>query len=341
MRVSLRDVAQRAGVSINTASGVLNARSGASRISEATRERVRRVADELGYHPNHLAGSLRSGKTSTLGMMLSSLSNPYFLSILQTTEKLAAEAGYHVLVDAVTSDGPNAGDSGLLRGWPVDGVLLCTKDEHDVRTLLGPQADGLPVVYLGYGGDFGGEASVAFDLRDGARQAMRHLVERGCRRIVYVTPYDLPNHPGRKLPDLRYLAYVDFCRELGREPEIILLDKKIDPREAGLAAGAEIAARSPSQRPDGVICHNDMVAIGVYRGLRRAGVAIPEEIRLTGFDNIPDIQYMETPLTTVETPVAELCDAALKLLLARIDGTAEKPLLPVLIPTRLIPGGSS
>ena len=116
MRVSLRDVARQAGVSVNTASGVLNPRSG-SRISVATRERVRRAADELGYHPNHLAGSLRSGKTSTIGLMLSSLSNPYFLSILQTTEKLAAAAGYHVLVDAVTGDGPNAGESGLLRGW--------------------------------------------------------------------------------------------------------------------------------------------------------------------------------------------------------------------------------
>src|SRR5262245_8842478 len=135
MRISLRDVAKEAGVSVNTASGVLSSRDNA-RVSAATRERVRLAAETLGYHPNHFAGSLRRGKTNTIGLVLNELRNPFFLSIMETLDRMAGDAGYHLLLDAVAGRGPTAKDAGMLRGWPVDGVLMWSRQQYDIRTFL-------------------------------------------------------------------------------------------------------------------------------------------------------------------------------------------------------------
>jgi LacI family transcriptional regulator len=332
MRISLRDVANEAGVSVNTASGVLSSRENA-RVSAATRERVRRAAETLGYHPNHLAGSLRRGKTNTIGLILNELRNPFYLSILETLDRTARDAGYHLLLDAAAGGGPTAKDAGILRGWPVDGVLLWTHRQYDIRTFLGPQADGLPVVYLGYERENPAQDTVFFDLYGGTQRAITHLEERGCQRIALVSLY--------KDPDFRYVAYVEHCQKVGQAPFIIPAPRSPDARDAGMAAGESIAQLPVSERPDGLVCSNDLVAIGVYRALRRAGIRVPEEIKLIGFDNIPDIQYMEVPLTTVDTPIDQFCAAALQRLLARIGGDSETPPHPVVIPTRLIVGGSS
>lgn len=336
MRVSLRDVANQAGVSVNTASGVLSSRDNA-RVSAATRERVRLAAEALGYQPNRLAGSLRRGKTNTIGLILNELRNPFFLSVLETFDRAVGDAGYHLLLDAVAGRGPTAKDAGMLRGWPVDGVLLWTRQQYDIRTFLGPQAEGLPVVYLGYEREDAAQDNVTFDLYGGTQQALNHLQERGCRRIAFVTLY---GKEGRD-PDKRYVAYAEYCQKVGQEPWMIPVRTFHDARDAGLAGGETIAQLPAAERPDGILCSNDLVAIGVYRALRRAGISVPEEIKVIGFDNIPDIQYMEVPLTTVHAPIDEFCAAALQRLLARIGSDREAPPHPVVIPTRLIVGGSS
>lgn len=333
MAVSLREVAARAGVARGTVSSVLNNRAAEVRISAETQARIRRAADELGYRPNRLAQGLGRGRTNVVGLMIPGLRNPFFLSLLEIAEERAFQAGYDVLPDTAFQMRASYHTRGKLSGWPVDGILIWVPPTETLSDYLGPWTADVPVVYLGYRREDETDF-VAIDREGGVRQVMGHLRERGYRRIAYLYPWtDL------QPVDSRYGAYAAVCAETGQEPEKILLEPldtqdRMSPitqaglREAGLKTGLSLAARPVGERPDALVCHNDLVATGVFHGLRRGGLSVPEDMAVTGFDGIDEGLYLDKPLTTVVSPGAELIEAAFHALIRRLsmaDGTKLSP----------------
>ena len=329
MAVSIADVAKRAGVSGGTVSHVLN-NNGGARIAPATQERVRAAAAHLGYQPNRLARSLGRQRTDTLGLMISGLQNPFFVHLLEAAERRAQKMGYHVMLDTAPSVGGTYHEHGKLRGWPVDGVLMWTIQCQQAQTYLGPQAADLPTVYLGNVGTCFGEA-VMFDIEPAARQAAEHLLARGRRKLAYLFPYPavLENpdsaHEGVIYEEGRYAAYAKVCRDAGLPLELVIMEKPEETREAGWLTGLALAARPASERPDAVLCLNDVVAQGVLFGLRRGGLRVPEDVAVVGCDGIAEGRFLETPLTTIVLDVETLCARGLDLLARRLKSRPRAP----------------
>ena len=336
MPVTLDDVAARAGVSRGTVSLVLNDRKGA-RIGDETRMRIRSVADEMGYRPNLFARSLGSHRTNTIGLMISGLQNPFFVDLMESAEYHAEEAGYQVLLDSAPSSGGTYRGHAKLRSWPVDGVLMFAHRDQTLALFLGEQASRMPVVYLGQQ-RLDDTDGIAFDLYDGSRQATEHLVARGCKRIAYASPYAVEVETIR---EPRYKAYTDICAGAGLPSEFFQVARLQETREAGLQAGFEIAAMAADRRPDALLCHNDIVAIGIYCGIRRAGLRVPEDVAIVGFDGIEEGRFLPDCLTTVVTPVDPFCKAAVETLFKRLNGDTESPALQSIIPTHLFVGDTA
>lgn len=349
MPVSIRDVASKAGVSVGTVSKALN--DAPSRIPAVTREHIRRVADEIGYQPNRLARSLGRRRTDTIGLMISGMQNPFFVDVAEAAERLMLEAQYQVLLDAAPSKRGTYARHAKLRGWPVDGVLMWAEAHDFLSDYLGTAAGEMPVVYLGYPRPAEPRSSaVAFDLYAGGRQLTEHLIARGHGRrggILYLAPTEYQENV--ETADARYQAFRAVCAAQNIETRTEVVPDYEQTREAGYLAGQQIAALPPARRPDAVFCHNDVVAVGLYRALRRAGLRVPEDIAVAGFDGIREARYLDDPLTTVEMPADALCRVAVELLLSHLHDCEEDPApararaapQQIMLPTRLIIGGTT
>jgi DNA-binding LacI/PurR family transcriptional regulator len=164
---------------------------------------------------------------------------------------------------------------------------------------------------------------------------MTYLVGRGYRRIAYLFPYswvlEQPDEP-------RHRAYREACEAADLVPQLIQMEHPEETRRSGLAAGLALAAMPAQDRPQVVLCFNDVVAQGVLFGLRRAGLRVPDDLAVLGFDGLEESQCLDIPLTTVRLPPDEMCQAALHLLLRRIKEGREMPPTQVIIPTQLILG---
>jgi len=334
--VSIREVAAKAGVSPGTVSHVLNGNE-AARIALTTQERVRQAARDLGYRPNRIARSLGRRKTDTIGLLISGLKNPFFVELLETAESLAVEAGYEVLLDSAPSvHGTFKSHGKISSSWPVDGALVWAAAFQDAHDFLGSQADTLPIVYIGsVRADNSDWAS--FNYTQGGRSAAEHLLSRGYRRLAYVSPYAFGED---RHEEPRSVGFKTVCAAAGLTPRLLLTHEQ-ETRAAGLRAGTEIAMMPASERPDAVFCHNDPLAIGVYCGLRRAGLRVPEDVAVVGFDGVEDSQYLEIPLTTVRTSGEVLCRHALQILSRRLAGDTSSPPQQIVLPTELLVGQST
>jgi DNA-binding LacI/PurR family transcriptional regulator len=315
LAVSIKNVAEQAGVSAGTVSKVLNQASGFS-VPDDTRRRIHRVASQLGYVPNRMARSLGKGRSETIGVIVSGLRNPFFADLVETAEMLAAQAGYHALIEVTPEKSSASIRPGNLSGWPVDGMIVWTNHWVTLHDKSSLRAYDGPIVYLGYPRNDGSDW-VAFDLYGGGRDVVEHVFDTGRSKVWYVTPYEV------QIPTLiedRMRAYVDVCRERGVEPHIVATEREEESREMGIELGLSIAALAPADRPEALICHNDIIAVGVYHGLRRAGIRVPDEIALTGFDGSSEGQCLDLPLTSMLTSPSEMCRIALDVLLGRIRG---------------------
>jgi DNA-binding LacI/PurR family transcriptional regulator len=348
MAISLREVADRAGLSRATVSRILNDRGEETRISKHTQERVRIIASELGYRPNRLAQSLSKGRSNIVGLMIPGLHNPFFLDLLETAEIAALQAGYDVLPDSAFQMREIYHTRSKLSGWPVDGVLAWLPADKSVVDYPDGLSTDVPTVYMGYERTDGSDY-VAVDRESGIRELMIHLYSSGYKRIAYLFPW-----MNLQPVDVRFGVYETLCAEFHREPERIFLEQldsqgqlplvtQAGLREAGLKTGIALALRSKADRPDAVICHNDLVAIGLYHGLMRGGLHIPQDIAVIGFDGIDEGQLLNKPLTTVVSPGADMIKAALQILTDRLDLPKEEQHTPkqVVLPSKLRIGATT
>jgi LacI family transcriptional regulator len=332
-RVTIRDVAERAGVSVATVSKVINQRYG---VSASTFSHVQAVIDELGYASSIGASSLRSLRTNVLGILITDL-DPFGAELLKGIAQAVRDTGYELLVYSAAgrpSDrvGWERRYIARLGGTLIDGAVLVTptvaRPGGGIPTIAVDPHSAEPPAEGNDGLDAGpGSPTIAADNLQGGLDATRHLVDLGHRRIGLVA-----GRAGLESARLRRLGYERALAEAG----IPLAESLIVPGsfERGPAQVEARRLLETQDRPTAVFATNDDSALGVLAAAAELGLDVPGQLSVIGFDNVPESVLADPPLSTVEQPIQLMGRRAIELLLARLGGE-EVPLATVL-PTRLV-----
>jgi DNA-binding LacI/PurR family transcriptional regulator len=291
----MKDVAGRARVSVTTVARVLN---GTGPVKRSTRKLVVEAIGDLKYHPNLLARSLSSGNASAVGVVVSSLGNPFFLDIVNGIESRLRASGLEVIgIGTNNRRGRLISAVQQLIGHRVTGlVILVSEMEPAVMDLL--DSYGAPSVVLNGGNVTGNNACISIDYQYGTERTIRYLRDLGHRRMAFT---------GRRLtPGTDTLGRCALEETIARfgpcvQSRTVLCSDSLD---GGREATRELFA--VGFRPTAIVCHNDYVAVGALRELRERGLSIPRDISVTGFDNIPLTEFCEPTLTTVHVPRDEI-----------------------------------
>lgn len=321
MAVTMRDVAQQAGVSVATVSRVLN-ESGP--VGERTRQRILDTAGALRYVPNGTARSLTTSTTETVGVLLPNLYGEFYSEVIRGVEGAVRARRYHTLLSSV-HDGPDELVAALrtLVGR-VDGLVVMSPDiEADVLEANLPA--GLPVVLLGSTAP--GHAAVTIDNEDGAAVMVAHLAAQGHQRIAHIA-----GGAGNTDAQARLAGYRRAVAERGLDGDPALVVDGDFTESSGHAAGH--ALLELADRPTAVFAANDSMAIGALRAFREAGLDVPGDIALGGFDDIPVAEYVTPALTSVHVPIHEMGARAVESVLDAVTSAADAP--PVLLSTSLV-----
>lgn len=325
-RPTSADVAARAGVSRTTVSFVLNSTAGAS-ISQATRDRVLQAAAELYYHPHAPARQLAGGLSHMIGLVLRQSTeqvagDPFLVETLRGLASAARSAGFRVMVEPLAPEGTY---EALLRSQHADGLVVSGPrvDDPSLRQLL---VDGFPIVLQG---TLPGVAATSVDVDNvaGARAAVDHLLALGHRRIACVTNAPLVYTAAQE----RLRGYRQALEAARIEPDPDLIAEASFDAPSGHAATAGLLARTSFSA---IFVASDVVALGAVGALREAGLRVPEDVSVVGFDDIPLVAYFDPPLTTIRVPAFDLGQAAGYALLERIAAPIAST--RTLLPTELI-----
>ncbi|MFE7566961.1 LacI family DNA-binding transcriptional regulator [Streptomyces sp. NPDC057539] len=309
----MTEVAARAGVSVTTVSHVL---SGRRPVSDKTRARVLQVIEELGYQPNALAQGLRTRRTMTVGLLVPDLTNPFYPMMLRGMDDVLVPAGYRTVVG--NTDGGREQELAFLREMAtrrVDGVVIAPF-QLTRKDLLEHHAT-MPVVRLG-GGPFDADLGdlVRSDDEGGMAQAVRYLLEQGRSRVAYIGGV---RHTGPS--DLREAGFRRALAEIGRDVDESLVVRGDFTRDAGREAAE--ALLDLEERPDAIACANDLIAIGVLDAARKRRLRVPEDLAVSGYDDIDAASLIIPALTTVVNPAREVGRCCGEALLRRLG--AEQP----------------
>ena len=308
-QVTIRDVAHKAHVSIATVSRALN---DTGRVRPEIRERVLRAARKLRYTPHGGARSLISGRTHTVGLLLPDLHGEYFSELIRGVDRAARRRGLHLLVSSSHGSASEAASAVRALNGRIDGLLAMVPGE-DADFIQEALPQTLPTVLLNSRARGGQYPAFVVDDFGGARAMTRHLIERGYRRIAHIR-----GAAGNLQAEERLRGYRAALKGSGAAPASVIEGDFTE--ESGYRAGQAIAAGA--ERPDAVFAANDMMAVGCLVALREAGIRVPQDMALTGFDDIPLARFLSPPLTTVQADVATLGQRALERLAGLIEGEA-------------------
>ena len=313
-RVTLRDVALLANVSEKTVSNVIN---DWPFVSDQTREHVRRVLVETGYRPSHIARSLVTGRTRTVGIIVPDISNPFFSSAFRGCEDKLSVHDYSVFLcntDENLEKEKYYLESLVNRG--VDGLILwgSRADTAMLHTYVG---DDVPIVAVDGNTQVGPArfTAIQFDNLGGAERIVEHLINSGRRRIAYLSG------ALHRLPAQDRLRGYRRALDAANLPFDPTLVEEGSPTIAGgYTAMLKLLQRSPEQpRPDGLFCYNDLMAIGAMAALEEMNLKIPEDLAVVGFDDIAPAALVTPMLTTIRIPQYELGQFAVEELIQRLD----------------------
>jgi LacI family transcriptional regulator len=322
--VTIKDVAKMANVSVASVSRALNGHTG---VTAETQKRIREVAKRLRYFPHSAARSLITRRTQTIGALLPDLHGEFFSELIRGIDLAARARGLHLLVSSSHGNAEEAAAALRAMQGRVDGLLVMTPhaDEDfldDNLPLL------LPMVLMNT--HVKGERHTVLDIDDhgGAQAMVRHLIAGGRRRIVFIAGPEA-NHDVRE----RERGYQEALAESPHDLTAVTLPGDFT-EESGYHAAKLALAMSP--RPDAIFAANDMMAIGCLSALSEAGIKVPQDIAVTGFDDIPMARYIAPPLTTVRVRIAELGAAALDKLAQMIDSEGEPEATRQVVATELV-----
>jgi LacI family transcriptional regulator len=306
--VTIHDVAARAGVSVATVSRVLN---GKELVRQETTEHVLAAAKALRYVPNIAARTLSNRRSQTLGIVLPDVHGEFFSEVIRGIDVAARREGYHILVSGSHSDANEMMAVVEAMRGRVDGLVVMAPDV--ALTSLGDAlAPGLPVVLLNSADDE--HDAITIDNYGGARSMMKHLASLRHKRIAFIKGPS-QNADARE----RFRGYRQAMRSM--RPVVAGLEFDGDFTErSGHAAGNVIADLNP--RPTAIFAANDSMAVGALSAMTERGIAVPGEMTVVGFDDIPIAHYVNPPLTTIRVDIAELGRRSFALLRESIDETA-------------------
>lgn len=341
MAVTMRQIAERLQVSQATVSRVLSGVKSPF-ISESTRERVRKAAEEMGYKLNPLARSLATGKTMVISVWIRQPDAPFYARVLRELATETSRRGYELILSGVQpSPGENGHASAVVRdlttnrramlNWPVDGII-CVDSSEAARQLLSAQASEggrrPPIVIIG-SDPIEGCDYVACDHAAALGEATRRLIAGGRRRLAHVTSHGSV----ASVVAARREAVEAACAEAGLPCEVIVAAS--ESKRSARQAIRDRLARGPA--PDAIIALNDDVAIGAYRAARDAGLSVPGDVAIVGCDGLDWAEFCDTPLSSVAQPIGEMVRRAWDLLARRIDDplvSAESVVLPAKVVAR-------
>ncbi|MFZ4658218.1 MAG: LacI family DNA-binding transcriptional regulator [Caldilineaceae bacterium] len=324
-RVTHKDVAERAGVSVATVSYVLN--NGPRPVAPETRLKVEEAIAELGYYPNELARSLRLQHSSTIGLILPNIMNPVFAEIAHEIESACRKEGFLLLL--CNSDREHAREEHfvqMLRAKQVDGVVITPHD--DPLALIQPLVQAqIPVVVLEH--DLPNVHCIVMNEKQGGRLATQHLIDLGHRRIALIK-----RTPNSALSRERFTGYQQALAAAGipYDPHLVC------ECAAGQMAGAQAMQQllTLAQPPTAVFTHNDVLAMGALHAIRQAGLTVPGDISVVGYDDITSAAYFVPPLTTVRSPKAELGALAGRTILELVRQKNGQPPQTITLPVELV-----
>jgi LacI family transcriptional regulator len=304
MTIGIRDVAERAGVSTATVSNVINK---PGRTAASTAARVMAAMEELGYVPNQLARELRTGAPTSIGMVLLSVANPFFADLAHACEAAAEAAGYSLTISSSNESGDRQDRYVELFGRQrVAGVIVAPVD-GPTAAMEALYRRGTPVVLFDEAGPHTRLPSVILDGRVGGYLAVRHLIETGRRRLVFL------GGPLR-LVEQRWIGAMQAAAEAA-SVSLRHIDTVGTTIEAGRAAGQAIEAMDPDDRPDAVFAANDLLALGLQQALITSSrIRLPQDLAIVGYDDIAFGATASVPLTTIRQPVDELAREAVRVL---------------------------
>lgn len=304
---SIKQVAEIAGVSIGTVSHVI---TGSVPVSEPLRMRVNAAIQQLNYHPNHVARSLRTRKTRTLGMVVPDMTIPFFPQVIRGAERAARQSGYTLIVVNSDDDGARQDELlSLLRSQRVEGILLVVAAASELGPIERTMQAGIPVVCVDRLPDQLRVDSVTLEDAEAAALGVQHLAARGFRRVALVTgPLSLRNETQRML------GYQRAMFEAGLEPDI--WEGNLRTEDVAVLCRKRLAVPS---RPDALFATNGPTALGVLRALKEAGLQTPGDIGLVTFDELTVDDLFSPAITTVVQPAYEIGFRAAEILLGRVD----------------------
>jgi LacI family transcriptional regulator len=305
--VTIKDVARTAGVSVATASRALN---GSPLVTLATETRVRDVAARLRYAPHAAARSLITRRTHTIGVLLPDLYGEFFSEVIRGIDLTAQRGGYHCLVSSARHDGPPLEAALRSMRGRVDGLILMSPEftgELSTRALPG----GFPVILLNCPPGDSAYDTLQVANYAGAFAMVRHFLDLGHRRIAIIQ-----GAAGNFDAAERLRGYRAALSEAGLKPEPALEVHGDFTEESGHRAALELLALA--QRPSAIFAANDCMAIGALSALRDSGVAVPGEIAIGGFDDIPMAPYVVPALTSVHVDISALGERAAACLLLKL-----------------------
>ena len=325
MPPTIKDVARAAGVSVATVSRALN---GAQKVLPQTRQRILDAAQALRFTPSGAARSLITRRTDTIGALLPDLFGEYFSELIRGIDQAARARGLHLLVSSSHGDADEAAAAMRAMNGRVDGLLVMSP-HADAQFLHHNLPVRLPAVLINTGVELPGHARFVIDNHAGALAMTRHLVAAGRLRIAFIGG-PAGNHEAQE----RERGYRDGLRAGPAAGQPALVFDGDFTQESGWAAGRRIASTQP--RPDAVFAANDMMAIGCLAALGEAGLRVPEDVALGGFDDIPISRYVAPALTTIRVPIAALGAAALELLVQTLESPATAPTHTTAMPVELV-----
>ena len=329
-RASIKDVARLAGISIATVSRCIN---DPERVRPETRERVQNAINETGYSPNTLAQSFRRGKTQVIMVVLPSVGDPFFTEVMAGIRSVATEHGYSLLINETQFNTLTADQIGsMVVSRQADGIaLLASMSPFGTRVLSATSNRALPIV-IGcetISDELSSFPGVHIDNVAAAKEATNYLLKLGHERIAFIYG--------------EHKTLLTQDRENGYRKAMRAAQKDIDNRwvvEGGLTLDGAIAATGLlldiPQRPTAIFCANDEMAMGCLHAVKSAGLRVPEDISVVGFDDNRYARIMDPPLTTVSQPAREIGERVMQRLLGEIANGRSRDAEPIIVPHKLV-----
>jgi DNA-binding LacI/PurR family transcriptional regulator len=320
-RPTMKDVARHAGVSVSTVSYVLN---NSGPVATSRRTRVLDAVRVLNYTPNESARSLKRRSTSTIGLVVPDLANQFFALVTEGVERAAAERDVLVVLCAPeATERPVSHHAKLLQSQRLDGVVYLSGTGTSPSLILELARSG-PVVLVDEQISGFGLPAVVSDGRRGAREVAAYVLEQGHRRLAVIGgPTVLWT------AEQRLAGYREAVAAAGLPPDEVPVFVGDYRQESGRALAEQALSGPPGQRPTALLCANDLMAIGALEYCRSAGIRVPDDVSIVGFDDVPIASLLTPALTTVRQPAREMGYAAAKLLFDRLAGAADAELAEV------------